>query len=386
MLSAQDLQRIRIRIVIGAFDLGGSERQALTLACYLREVSGADVEIWGCSLSGGRVAELCQEYKIPWRLVPIPWMAHWGRTRRLKALLQFTLAMRRARADVLLPYITLTNVFCGLVWRLTGSRTCIWNQRESGITEPVGPRVGRWATRLTPWFTSNSQHGAEYLINKHNVPRTHVTVIHNAVELSTAELDGPAWRRNLNLSEDSFVAVMLANFHAGKDHVTVLKAWRIVTDKIPATLLFAGRFDGTQDSLKILSVDLGLSEQLRFLGPVKDVSGLLSACDLGVFSSPAEGSPNAVMECMAAGLAVVATDIPGVREAVGAAGIPFLAPFANPDALASKILELAQNPALRARLGHLNRQRIETEFSPRVLGERVSALISSALGHVKVEG
>jgi glycosyltransferase involved in cell wall biosynthesis len=379
------LRGVRIIVVIGVFDLGGSERQALAVVRYLRDVAGADVEIWGCHAGGGRVAELCRQYYIPCRLMPIPWMAHWGRAQRYKALLQFTLALRRARADVFLPYITLTNVFCGLVWRFTGAKTCIWNQRESGITEPVGPRVGRWATRLTPRFTSNSQHGAEYLINKHNVPRTHVTVLHNAVELSTAELDGPTWRRNLNVSEDSFVAVMLANLHGGKDHATVQKAWQIVANRIPATLLLAGRFDGTQDSLKLLAVDLGITDYVRFLGPVKDVSGLLSASDLAVFSSPAEGCPNAVLECMAAALPVVATDIPGVREAVGPDGIPFLTPFGDAEAMASKILELARNPGLRSKLGKLNRQRIETQFSPRMLGERTCALISSVLERVEVE-
>jgi glycosyltransferase involved in cell wall biosynthesis len=270
-----------------------------------------------------------------------------------------------------------------LVWRFTGAKACIWNQRESGITEPVGPRLGRWATRLTRWFTSNSKHGADYLIAKHNVPPTRVSVIHNAVELSPPETDGQTWRRRLNVSDDSFVAVMLANLHSGKDHATVLRAWQIVAEEVPATLLFAGRFDGTQDPLKILALDLGISEQVRLLGPVKDVSGLLSACDLGVFSSAAEGCPNAVLECMAAGLPVVATDIPGVREAVGPDGISFLAPFGDADSMAAKVLELAQNPSLRTRLGRLNRNRIETQFSPRMLGERTWALISRILGEAQ---
>lgn len=383
---ASPLRGVRIIIVIGVFDLGGSERQAVTLARYLREVIGTDVEMWGCDISGGRVAELCDRYKIPWRIYKMPWAANWGSPRRYRALLDFTLKLRRAHVDVLLPYITLTNVFCGLVWRFTGAKSCIWSQRESGITaSPIGSRTGRWATRLTPWFTSNSKHGADYLINKHKVSPARVSVIHNTVELSPAEHDAATWRRNLNVSEDSFLAVKVANLHGLKDHATVLRAWRIVNDKIPATLLFAGRFDGTEDSLKILAVDLGLSEQVRFLGPVKDVSGLLSACDLGVLSSPAEGCPNSVLECMAAGLPVVASDIPGVREAVGPDGIPLLAPFGDAEAMASKILELAENPSMRNNLGELNRHRIETQFSPRMLGERTWALISAVLGDAEVE-
>jgi glycosyltransferase involved in cell wall biosynthesis len=373
------MERVRIIVVIGVLDLGGSERQAVWLASYLRHTAGADVEMWGCSASGGRVAELCREHDIPCRLLPLPWMPEWSRARQLKALWHFTSALRRARADVILPYITLTNVCCGWVWRLTSAKTCIWNQRESGISEPLGERLKHWAVRLTPWFTANSQHGADYLIQKHSVRRSRVAVIHNAVELPLPEASRAAWRKMLNVTEDSFLAVMVANLHMMKDHATLIKAWRFVNDELASILILAGRFDGTEDSLKSLAANLGLSDRVRFLGPVKDISGLLHACDLGVFSSPAEGCPNAVLECMSAALPVVASDIPGVREAVGAEGIRFLAPFGNAREMANRILELARDGELRSRIGRVNRERVEMEFSPSVVGEKARAFISTVL-------
>jgi glycosyltransferase involved in cell wall biosynthesis len=377
---SRSLRGVRIIIVIGIFDLGGSERQAIHLAQYLRDVTGADVEVWGCDISGGRVVDLCHQYKIPWHTYPMPWVDNWGNLKRYRAVLDFALQLRRAHADVLVPFITLTNVFCGLVWRFTGARLCIWNQREAGITTAVvGPKTGRLATRLTPWFFSNSQHGADYLINEHKVSPARVSVIHNTVELLPSEHDTATWRRKLNVGQDSFLAVKVANLHELKDHVTLLKAWRIVTENFPATLLLAGRWDGTQNSLKILAVDLGISRYVRLLGAVKDVSGLLRACDLAVFSSFAEGSPNGVLECMAAGLAVAATDVPGIREAVAPDGLPFLAPVRDAETLAAKILALAENEALRKRLGDINRERIQTMFSVPRLGEATARVISRAL-------
>ncbi|HJQ32174.1 MAG TPA: glycosyltransferase [Pyrinomonadaceae bacterium] len=380
---APSLRGVRVVMVIGQLELGGSERQTLALARYLKHQAGADVEVWGCYGGRGRVGEICEGYGIPWRVIPMPWRPWWGRAKKARRLAQFTLALRGARADVLLPYITLTNVFCGLTWKLTGAKVCIWSQREAGIHEPVGPRLKRWATRLTPWFASNSRHGADYLIQNFGLDPSRVCVIHNGVDLPAAERDRASWRAELGVGEDCLLAVMVANLNLLKDHATLIRAWRVVVDRLAgrrAVLLLAGKFDGEETALKVLTFDLGLCESVKLLGPVRDVSGLLGACDLGVFSSHTEGSPNGVLECMAAGLPVAATDLPGVREAVGPEGQRFLAPHGDAEALASRIVELAENPAARAALGRANRQRVETEFTYDRLGQQTSALILRALG------
>ena len=374
------LTHMRIIIVIGVLDLGGSERQALTLAQYLRNVTEADVEICGCDPGQGRVAQLCDELGIPWRLISLPWKREWGRVRRTVALIKFARDLRRARPDVLLPYISLMDIFCGLVWKFTGARSCIWSQREALISQPVGPRKELLAAQRTPWFTSNSQHGADFLINKLNVSPDRVQVVRNAIQLPAAKSDRATWRRKLRLRDEEFVAVMIANLHILKDHATLIRAWQTVTSNRPATLLLAGRDDGLENALKLQAFDLGLSGQVKFLGAVEDIAGLLSACDLGVLSSPSEGSPNGILECMSAGLPVVGTDVPGIREAVGAEGSLFLAPAKDAEALAAKILTLADNQPLRRQLGDLNRRRIQTTFSVSKLGEDTTSVILKSLG------
>ena len=121
---------------------------------------------------------------------------------------------------------------------------------------------------------------------------------------------------------------------------------------------------------------------VRFLGQVRDVSGLLQSVDLGLFASPIEGSPNAVLECMAAGLAVVGTDIPGIREAVGPDGAPYLAPPEDADRFAELVLLLARDAERRAQAGRANRRRIENCFSPRQMGARMASLCAARLSRV----
>jgi glycosyltransferase involved in cell wall biosynthesis len=105
---------------------------------------------------------------------------------------------------------------------------------------------------------------------------------------------------------------------------------------------------------------------------VSDVAGLLTAVDIGVFSSRSEGCPNGVLECMAAGLAIAATDIEGVREVVGSSEL--LAPVGDADALSHTILKLASDPVLCMTFGAQNRKRIIANHDARRMCEEFVAL------------
>jgi glycosyltransferase involved in cell wall biosynthesis len=375
----QSLAGQRIVIVLGYLTLGGAERQAILLARNLVEKYHAHVEIVGFS-QPGEAATLCDDLGIPWRFVPFYWPLN--RLGKIKNLLRLALVLRHMRPDILLPFTMQPNVACGLVWRWTGARLCIWNQRAGDINR-MGQRIEQRATSQFPTFVSNSQHGADFLVRNLGVASEKVSVIHNGIELFPARANRLTWRSRLGLSEDCFVACMVANLHFRKDHVTLLKAWKIVVARLfqmsrTPILVLAGRPQGTEECLKALACDLQVERHVRFLGHVGDISGLLGAVDLGVFSSDSEGSPNGVLECMAAGLAIAATDIPGIREAVGPDGYPFLAFPGDADTMAGKILELALNPELRKKLAIINRRRIDMEFTLEGMCEKMVALMVDA--------
>ncbi len=163
---------------------------------------------------------------------------------------------------------------------------------------------------------------------------------------------------------------MVANITAFKDHETLIRAWVKVRNHFPSdqrlVLRLAGhlREQKTVYALKTLGFELGLSAtDIEFLGPVEDVNSLILQSSLVVHSSLTEGCPNAVCEAMALGRAVVATDIPGCRQALGPEGIEWLAAPGDSAALADRIIRMLENPELRTKVGHRNRQRIESEFS-----------------------
>jgi glycosyltransferase involved in cell wall biosynthesis len=177
---------------------------------------------------------------------------------------------------------------------------------------------------------------------------------------------------------------MVGNLRHPKDHATLVKAWRQVVDRMNVddhspVLLLAGSFQDTYESVRLLVRDLNLGENVCFLGQVKDVYGLLHSVDLSVFSSLSESCPNGVLESMASGLAVIGTDIQGVREAVGSEGYRYLSPVQDAHALAERVVELLNDEKVRKMIGDSNRWRVERDFSLNGMLERTVRAIEHHL-------
>ena len=285
--------------------------------------------------------------------------------------------LRDAGPDILLPYTLLPNVVCGLVWQRTGARLCVWNQRDEGIFS-LEQKWQQRAAQQTPRFIANSRSGAQYLIDKLDVDPAKIRVIPNGIERQPPQFDRHAWRASLDIADTTFVACMIGNLHANKDHATLLKAWRFVVDRNKrAMLVLAGRHYGAHELLVALTRELELENNVCFTGQISDVSGLLTAVDLGVFSSRSEGCPNGVLECMAAGLAVAATDIEGIREVIGEHGARFLAPPGDAERLAQIIIELANDPETRMSIGTANQSRIKARYNAQRMCEDTVSLLTT---------
>ena len=358
------LEGSRIIFFFGSLELGGAERQGLLLAKYLKLTCHADVQVlafW----KPGKAARICEEVGIHWELLPSPLPG--SRLARFFRILKFMLALRGKRPDIILSYTMHPNIACGLIWQYTGAKNFIWNQRDEGIFR-MSESLERRVVRHCPLFVANSNKGKAFLVEKLKVSLKKVSVIHNGVELDPPEFSRAEWRQKLEAG-NAFLACHVANLSETKEWKTLFKAWgRFLKEWEEkgkrAILLLAGDSFKNQLKLETLSQESGIAHAVSFLGRVDDISGLLKAGDLALFSSRSEGLPNGVLEPMASGLAVVATDIPGIREAVGPAGIPFLFPPGDDRAFSEIILKMAEDPKLRKRAGEANQKRVAGEFAP----------------------
>ena len=123
---------------------------------------------------------------------------------------------------------------------------------------------------------------------------------------------------------------------------------------------------GEGEELAVLqeeALNLGIQENVKFLGFREDVPSLLRAMDVFLLPSLSEGLPLSVLEALALQKPVVASDVGGIPEVVEDGITGYLVPPKNPQALADKILLLLRNPQLAAEFGKEGRKSVEQAFS-----------------------
>jgi glycosyltransferase involved in cell wall biosynthesis len=177
-----------------------------------------------------------------------------------------------------------------------------------------------------------------------------IALIPNGVELPPATTPAARASAQARLAVTSPVILCVGRLEAEKGIGLLVDAWRRV--RRPATLLIVG--DGP-DREQLARAASGTSA--RFRGATADVSGYLEAADLFVLPSASEGISNALLEAMAAGLPVVATDVAGNRQVIRSRDHGVLVPH-DAAAMASALDALIADPASAARIGAAARQHV----------------------------
>ncbi len=370
----------RFTFVLAWATFGGAERQALSLACHLRE-HGAVVDVCSLTEREGEAPVRFARHGIPWRPLPFEW-PH-ARAAKARALAGFAWRLRRLGPDVLMPFCSRPNILCGLAWRAAGASFCVWHQRDVNPVTRFSPSLLGRGARATPLFMSNSRHGIDHLVSVTGARRERIHYAPNGLEPPLAVAGKAEWRSRLRAREGDFVVAMVAHLRLGKDYETLLRAWCQVRDALAARgrrgVLAVGGTGPVEVAAKALAFDLGLGSSVRFLGHVEDVGGLLSVCDAGVLSSLREGCPTWMLECMAIGVPVAGTDIPGIREAVGPEGYGYLAPPGDAPALADAVVRIADDREEGRQLGERYAARVREEFSVSRMLDAHTAVLERAL-------
>lgn len=238
----------------------------------------------------------------------------------------------------------------------------ISSRRDLGFSQTALRRFAyRFINPAVSRFIAPSRAVRDVVARREGVAPDRVEVIPNGRDLrlfdqSQNSAEARAW---LGLPPEVPVIGMVGNLLPVKDHPTLLQAFsRILPSFEHAHLLLVGQ-GPEEERLKAMARELNIGHRVVFAGKRTDIPRVLAAMDVFVLSSHTEGMSNAIIEAMAAGLPVVASDVGGNAESVADGETGFIVPPRSPARMADRLSDLLRDRGLLLSMGSAGRQRAE---------------------------
>lgn len=344
-----------VLFIIDSFEQGGSERQAMQLLRQLQKSGQCRVHLACLQNRGSLRAEADQLGIGEIHEFALNSFYDLNFARQLRRLTRF---IKQNEIDVVHTHCFYTNIFGMTGAYLAGARARVTSKGETdGFRTPMQKRAERLSFRLAHRVIANCLVVQNQLIRE-GVSPARIIQHYNGLDLERLKVR-PDLRRDevfasfgLPQAPARRFVTIVANLHNPvKDHPTFLRAAARVRAAVPdAAFVIAGEGE-LLASLRTLAMQLGIERDVFFIGRCDNVANLLLASDVGVLSSKAEGFANAILEYMAAGLPVVATDVGGVREAIVEGQTGFVVPAGDDQKMAERIIEVLDDSERARRMG-----------------------------------
>jgi L-malate glycosyltransferase len=343
----------RILQFIGSFHQGGSERQALALASMLKKEGSFDVSIATLNrdgvlaanaeeIAGGEIAEF-----------PLTSFYNANFVRQVRRCSKY---LRENNIDIIHTHDFYTNVFGMAAATLAGVPVRIASKRETGgMRSRAQEFVEKFAFGRAHAIVANSESTRDYL--DRYVSSEKIRVIYNGVDLARFNGSGNSTNGHKSIA-------MVANLrHSVKNIPMLLRAAkRIVADIPNAKFVIAGEGE-LESQLKHTANVIGVAGNVQFVGRCSDVPSLLATSSACVLTSSAEGFSNSILEYMAAGKPVVATNVGGASEAIVDGETGYLVASDDDEAMAKKLIEILGDEKKAHDMGEKGKRRIVENFS-----------------------
>jgi glycosyltransferase involved in cell wall biosynthesis len=375
---------IRLVLLIPTLDRSGAEKQLALLACGLPR-DEFDVEVVALT-RGGPYASILAEHDVPVTVL--------GKRSRLdlSALRRLKRELRGRRPDILHTWLFAANSYGRLALeRRSPTKVVVSERCVDTWKAPWQLWLDRRLIPRTDWLVGNSKSVVDFYV-QHGFPRERTSVIYNGIDVpegvmregeapaeplakvSTPDRAGSAGAspsqalrneliRQLDLPADARLVGFVGRLAKQKRIEDLLWAMQITRQANErAHLLIIG--EGPERSaLEQHARDVEVSQHVRFLGHRDDAGELMRCLDVFWLASDFEGLSNSLMEAMAAGVPVVASNIPPNRELIAHGDEGFLVDVGDGLGFAQYTLKLLGELELARSLGQQGRSRIAKHFS-----------------------
>lgn len=363
-------QRRAVLLMGSTPSMGGAERQFCEVA---RGLAGSHWEVHvACFRVEGPLRARLEEVGIqPWscgegsRKSPAMVRGIWGLARyiRLHGIL------------VVHSFDFYSNVYGVLAGRVAATRAIIASQRDLGdLRPPQQCRINGVMLRLAHSVFASSQAAADRPRQRGMVRLERLVLVPNGLDTATfTHLERGADHARLRV----FGAI--ANHRPEKGLGDLVRAAGFLRGRYPDLRVVIWGEGPLRPELEALLRSLALSDVVQLLGHAHRAEEALTAMNASVLPSHSESCSNSLMEAMAVGLPVIASNAGGNRGLVVDGSTGVLVPSRDPAHLAHAMARLMDNPALAAALGAQAAQRIRAEFTLSRMLAGVEALYASAL-------
>jgi glycosyltransferase involved in cell wall biosynthesis len=353
-------KRIRLLKMLTNFRIGGTERQVANLALGIDSLQ-FDLHL-ACLCRTGELLEELETLRVP---RPEFRIGSLYSPRTLWQGIRLAHYVRRNLIQIVHSYGFYPNVFTIPVARLAGASIVVASIRDTGdLLTPMQTRLQKLVCRLADCVLVNAEAIRESLIQQGYAP-SKIVVIRNGIALSNfarrernAEL-----RRELGITPSARLVAVFSRLNPMKGVEYFLDAAIILAERFPDVRFLVAGDGGSRQELEDRVRRLGFGSRIVFTGFRSDVRELLSEAAISVLPSLSEGTSNTLLESMAAGIPVVATQVGGNPEVIedGISGL--LVPVRDSAALATAVGRLLEDEELASQLGQAGMRRVSELFS-----------------------
>jgi glycosyltransferase involved in cell wall biosynthesis len=365
-----------------SFNQGGTEWQTVQLTRLLHDSGKHRIFLASLSSDGPLRSQI---ERIGFHDIPSFPLQNFYNLNAMMQLSRLASLMRNKKIDVVHAHDFYTNIFGMAAATLAGVRARIASRRETeGLRSPAKRWLERRAYNAAHAVVANAEAIRTHLITV-GLPAEKVVTIHNGLNVAHVtprpDVEREGVLKSFGLPNGRRFVTIVANMrHVMKDQSTFLRAAKLTRAAVPdSSFILAGEGEQTT-RLQELAADLDLSENAFFIGRCTRIADLLSISDVCVLSSKGvEGFSNSILEYMAAGRPVVATDVGGAREAVVDGETGYIVLPEDPETMATRLISLLREPERAWAMGERGRKRVLEQFSCEAQLTRVEKLYERLL-------
>lgn len=343
----------KICYIIDNLRLAGAEVHLFNLVKGMKEIGYVDLEV--VNLSGeGEIYDWITRIGIP---------VHNFKMKSIRRpvffidFMKLILFLIQKKPNIVHTYLDTANVFGVIASKCSGVETIMTSRRDLGVFR--SPQMERLIGKLSNHVDKVvcvCEAAARESIRREGLRKNNIVVIHNGINVEYY-----LQQKKITTDQLIFGNVAVAN-RKEKGHEDLMRAFAIVVKTFPESRLKLIGDGPLLPALKDLARNLNIYEKVIFFGKSTDVSSALKDVSVFVLPSHSEGISNALLEAMAMGIPVVATNVGGNPDVVVNGETGLLVEAKNPETLAQGMTDIVSDSNRRREMGHKAAKRVVDYF------------------------